>query len=90
MATNRARFTAEIHVVKVGTQYIGLAEIGGQRLRGNPAPDRLDAARQLFLVLASPSNPEASIAIDMALEGQTIADLYSIEATVAGEQSDGD
>lgn len=74
------RVTIEVDVIKVGTGYIAATLLGGINVRGKRADSARLAVANLFYALQSDSNDDASIALDLALEGVTLGEALAIES----------
>jgi hypothetical protein len=67
--------TVSIRVVKIGSSFIGIAQVGGFDVRGQRMDSAAGAAQNLFANLGAVNNDNAAMGIELALAGMTIQDL---------------
>lgn len=65
------QITIEIKLIKIGSGFIAATSLAGITIRGPRRTDSLSAVRSLLYSMQSDDNDDASIALDLALEGTT-------------------
>lgn len=75
--------TVSIRVVKIGSSFIGISQVGGFDVRGQRQESAAQAAQNLFANLGAVNNDNAAMGIELALAGMTLADLGPREQHVA-------
>jgi hypothetical protein len=67
--------TVSLRVVKIGSSFIGIAQVGGFDVRGQRCDTAAQAAQNLFANLGAINNDNAAMGIELALAGMTLQDL---------------
>lgn len=83
----KIEFTLPVVILRVGNRYVGTSQLAGQVFRGNPAADQLEAARSLLMQLVQGNNADATMALDLAVAGESIESLGT--AAMAALANDG-
>jgi hypothetical protein len=67
--------TVSLRVVRIGSSFIGISQVGGFDVRGQRCETAAAAAQNLFANLGAVNNDNAAMGIELALAGMTLADL---------------